>query len=269
MKPFCFLIMICFSQLLWAQKADSIFVFEKTIKQKAATIYADVMGNVYTITSNDQIKKFNIKGDSIAVFNLSKRLSTPSIVDVTYPLKTMFYFKSYNTIITTDRLLNITNNIDLRKADLFQVSAVAPSYDNQFWIYDEQLATLAKINNQGQVVQQSADLRQLIKETISPLHIIDNDNMVYIYDSAKGVYSFDYYGAYKNFTSFKGFGAIYISNKTFYGIANNTLTVKKENAITEQHYLLPIVEGSKQIIAVKNKIYYVRDNDIVIYLTNL
>ncbi len=254
-----------------AQVLDSVFTIEMEIKQTGEDLYADAMGNIFLVNDKQQIKKLNNKGDSIAVYNLSKRLGKPTFIDATYPLKVMFFFQDFSTAVTVDRLLNVTNNIDLRRTDIFQVHAIASSYDNQFWIYDEQIAKLKKINNQGIVTQETIDMRQILNDAPSPHQIIDNDNLVYVYDSTKGVYTFDYYGGFKRFTPFVGFEKIYVFNKIFYGIKNNIVYNVKEggNKMITSKFALPIIPGTKKIFVEKNKFYYLHQAGITVYSTQL
>jgi hypothetical protein len=249
---------------------DSTIVFEKKMSELAEDLYVDALGHLYLINSQNQIKKLKANGDSLAVYNFSKRYGKPSLIDATYPLKTMLYYKEYSTIITVDRLLSVTNVIDLRKFGIFQTNVIASSYDNQFWYYDEQQAQLLKINNQGVTSQQTVDLRQQLTNLPSPTTIIDNDNLVYVYDSAKGVYTFDYYGAYKNFTAFPSCTSFFVYNKTLYGIKDNILYKKKETDATIYSYQLPFnANEAKKIVFEKNKIYCLDKTGITIYNTTL
>ncbi|HAN66531.1 MAG TPA: hypothetical protein DCQ34_09915, partial [Chitinophagaceae bacterium] len=71
---------------------------------------------------------------------------------------------------------------------------MANSYDNQIWVFDEQEFKLKKISDDGRLLQESADLRQVLDTVPSPVMIMDSDNLVYVYDPSRGFYIFDYYG---------------------------------------------------------------------------
>ena len=49
-----------------------------------------------------------------------------------------------------DRFLNIRNTIDLRQSGIFQVSAVAQSYDNNIWVFDDLDSKIKKIDDRVQ-----------------------------------------------------------------------------------------------------------------------
>ena len=126
----------------------------------------DNLGNIFLINTNNQIKKLNPQYDSIGVFNDTKRFGKIFSVDVSNPLKLLVYYKDFNTIITLDRFLNIRNSIDLRKQHILQAKAVATSYDNNIWVFDEIEATLKKIDDNGKIILQTADFRLLFDEEV-------------------------------------------------------------------------------------------------------
>ncbi|HEY6975984.1 MAG TPA: hypothetical protein VH396_06830, partial [Chitinophagaceae bacterium] len=57
--------------------------------------------------------------------------------------------------------------------------------------------TLKKIDDNGNVLLQSADFRILFSKPYSPSYIIDEDGLLYLYDAKSGWLLFDYYGTYK------------------------------------------------------------------------
>ncbi len=127
-----------------------------------------------------------------------RRYGNVYLLDVTNPLKILLYYKDFSTVVMLDRFMNRINTVDFRKAGIFQAKAVGLSYDNNIWIYDEQSARLKKISDDGKLLSETIDLRQVLTDLPSPEKIIDRDGFVYLYDPAKGLYVFDYYGALKN-----------------------------------------------------------------------
>jgi hypothetical protein len=205
----------------FAQK-DSLVLLKK-ISVTATDFVVDPLGNFYFVTASDQIKKVNDKGDSLGVFNLTKKYGKLSYIDVSNPLKVLLFFKDYSTLITIDRFMNVINTIDLRKKNIYQLKAVTTSYDNQLWFYDEQDAKIKKMNDNGQVTAETVDLRQQLDELPSPEVISDREGLLYLYDSAKGVYVFDYYGTLKTHIPITGWSNFHAFNKTVYGTANGCL----------------------------------------------
>src|ERR1043166_2375273 len=85
------------------------------------------------------------------------------------------YYRDFATIVILDRLLSIRSIIDLRKQHIFSVKAIAQSYDNKIWLYDEQDNKLKKIDEDGKLLFETPDFRQLFGEALMPQKIFDQD----------------------------------------------------------------------------------------------
>lgn len=189
---FSLLGLFCFGQ------HDTSFHLIKTIKADIVDFAVDNLDNIYIITSKNQLKKLSANGDSIAVYNDVKKFGQLSYIDASNPLKILAYYRDFGTIVMLDRFLNVRNTIDLRKQNIFSVKAVAQSYDNKIWVYDEMENKLKKIDEEGKLLLETSDFRLLFDKTPSPQMIFDHDGFLYIYDPLQGVFVFDYYGALKN-----------------------------------------------------------------------
>lgn len=170
----------------------------RQVEGEFAAFTADNLGNLYLLSKGNQLKKLNVRGDSMGVFNDVRRYGKLYSINATSPLRTVLYYKDFRTVVVLDRLMNPVNTVDLRKRNLFQVRTVAPSYDNNIWVFDEQESKLKKLDEQGNVVSETADLRLVLQDAPIPLRMFDQNGYVYMYDPEKGMYIFDYYGAMKN-----------------------------------------------------------------------
>lgn len=179
-------------------QTDTSFKLVTTITGDIVDFTVDNLDNIYILNSRNQVKKLSQTGDSLAVYNDVKKFGQATLIDVSNPLKLLLYYKDYATVVVLDRFLNAVNVIDLRKQNIFQVKAIGQSYDNKIWIYDEQESKLKKIDEDGKMLLETPDFRQLLSQAPSPVKIFDENKYVYLYDSLKGVYVFDYYGALKN-----------------------------------------------------------------------
>ncbi len=185
------------TNLIHAQ-ADTSFKWIKTVRGDIVAFTVDNLDNIYLLSSTNQVKKLNASGDSVAVFNDVKKFGQATLIDVSNPLKVLLYYRDFATIVVLDRFLAIRNTIDLRKHNILQVRAIGQSYDNKIWVYDEVENKLKKIDEEGTLLQETNDFRQLFDPAPLPQRIFDEDKFVYLYDSSLAVYAFDYYGALKN-----------------------------------------------------------------------
>jgi hypothetical protein len=247
-------------------QSDSAFQFIKTIKGSFTYLNVDNLDNIFLITKNNQLKKLNANGDSVAVFNDVKKYGNPDYVDVTNPLKSLLYYKNYSTVVTLDRLLTVRNTVNLRKQNIFYVNTVTLSYDNNMWLFDEEDYRLKKIDEEGKLLQSSTDWRMLFDTVPAPVKIIDRDNFVYLYDPAKGFYIFDYYGGFKNRLAFLNWTNVEVNGTTVYGFEDTRLYSYQLRSLQLKEYKLPAFFGKYiSIKAMNGLVYLLNENGVDIY----
>lgn len=245
---------------------DSTFKFIFSIPGNYVYLDVDILDNIYLITSGNQLKKLKSNGDSVAVFNDVKKYGNPSFVDVTNPLKVLVYYKNYATAVILDRLLAQRNSINFRNKNIFTVKTIATSYDNNIWIFDEQDFKLKKIDDEGKVLSESADMRLLTDNVPMPSRIIDNDNLVYLYDEQKGFYLFDYYGALKSNLPFLNWTNVTVSGNRLMGFAENKLYSYELKSLNLKTYPLPaIFSNYESIRAVNGRLYLLKKDGVDVY----
>lgn len=245
---------------------DTIFRFQKAINYPIVSFAINNIGELYIIDTNNQLKKLNENGDSVGVFNEVSKYGKLSYVDAQNPWKIILFYKNFSTIVLLDKYLNVLTSINLRKQNIFSVKTVAASYDNNIWLFDEQENKLKKIDDAGKVLLETADVRQLLDDVIAPVQIVDRDGFVYLYDSKKGVYIFDYYGSFKNKLPFTGWKEISVIEKTLYGFDENFLYSHRSGSLDIKKYKLPNALTNYTAIKVRNKkLYVLKNNGLLVY----
>ena len=264
-RLFIFLSCIFISTQCFPQ-ADSIFHFVKDYRGGISDFTVDNLGNLYLVYQNGQLKKLRPDGDSLAVYNNVRKYGKLYSVDVSNPLKVLLHFKDFNTIVILDRLLNERSVLDLRKHSLVQVTAIGQSYDNNIWVFDELELKLKKIGDDGILIDQSNDFRQIFDSTPSPSVIIDQDKLVYLYDVQKGIYTFDYYGGFKNRIPFTGWLDFTVINNSLFGRDNSNLY--RYDAATLELQKIPVpqfMSDAQKIVMRPGTVFLLRDGVIMVY----
>jgi hypothetical protein len=239
MKKAVFIIALCLVAGLIHAQTDSLFRLVRTIKGDIVDFAVDNLDNIYLVDSKNQVKKLNSAGDSVAVFNDVKNYGRASLIDVSNPLKVLLYYKDFATIVILDRFLNVRNTIDLRKQNILQARAIGQSYDNKIWVYDELDNKLKKVDDEGKIMQETPDFRQLFGSILQPQRIFDVDQFVYLYDSTQAVFVFDYYGALKNKILISGWQNFKVANKFIYGSKGAALYRYDIRTFRQDEWLLP------------------------------
>lgn len=261
-----FLLLMLLSASSVEAQDDSLFRFLKKIEYPISTFAVDNLGELYIINTDNQLKKYNEKGDSVGVFNQVTKYGKLTYVEAQNPWKAILFYKNFSTIVLLDKYLNILTSINLRKQNIFQVKAMTTSYDNDIWLFDEQENKLKKIDDQGNIIFESVDFRLLFDSVPDPVKIIDSDGFVYLYDPGKGLYIFDYYGSFKNKLTFLHWNEIIIINKEIYGFDSNYLyhyTLPYPDV--KRYSLSPAMQKSSAVEINNHKMYVLKDQQLKIY----
>jgi hypothetical protein len=267
----CFLLLcISFSvnsqMVAMQQLSDTVFKTERVISGDFTDFTVDNLGNLYVVNQTGQLKKMSPKGDSMAVFNNVRQYGKIYFIDVSNPLKVLLHFKDFSTIVILDRFLNTRSTIDLRRNQLFQVKSIGQSYDNNIWAYDELESKLKRIGEDGRIIDQSADFRQLFDSTPSPTFIVDQNKFVYLYDPTKGAYIFDYYGTFKNRIRFLGWTDFTVIGNTILGRDANVLYKYEPGTLNLQQYNIPAaMQNARKIKITPTNIYLLREKHLEIF----
>jgi hypothetical protein len=245
---------------------DSSFRLAASISGDVIDFTVDNLDNVYVLTSTDQLKKYNVNGDSVAIFNNVKKFGKISTIDVSNPLKVLLYYKDFSTIVILDRLLTVRNTIDLRQENIFQVNAIGQSYDNNILLYDEGDSKLKKISDAGKVLQETPDFRLLFDASPHIKNIYDQDGFVYLYDPDQNVFVFDYYGALRNKILISGWRDFKVAGKYIFGINNDTLHRYEINTFRLDDERLPLaLKNSLKVNFTASRLYVLRKGLLQIY----
>ncbi len=247
-------------------QTDSSFLLKMTIQGDIVDFTVDNLGNCYLLSQDNQLKKIDPGGDSVAVFNDVRRYGKIGFIDVTNPLKILIYYKDFSTIVVVDRFLNIRNTIDLRSRDILQARAIGLGYDNNIWVFDELEAKLKRLADDGSLIDQTSDFRQIFDTVPDPALIADQAGLVYLYDPARGVYAFDHYGGFKSQVPLKGWLDFTVIDKIllgrdrekFYRYELGTMNLLEE----------PIPAAYRDALKIKIRpgmIYVLRQNRLSIY----
>jgi hypothetical protein len=267
-KYFRFFILCLFSFLAFIVNAqdDSLFRFLKKMEYPISSFTVDNLGELYIINTDNQLKKYDEKGDSIGVFNQVTKYGKLSYVEAQNPWKVILFYKNYSTIVLLDKYLNVISGINLRKQNIFQVNALTTSYDNNIWLYDEQDNKLKKIDDSGNTLFESVDFRLLFDSVPSPQKIIDNDGFVYLYDAERGLYIFDYYGSFKSKLPFLHWTDIAVVDKQIYGFDKENLYRYSPPFPDAKTYVLsPELQDNSSIKINNHKIYVLKNEQLKIY----
>ncbi len=260
-KIILYIILFLSGDCIFAQNVDSLPQMSRLIPGLYADFQVDNLGNIFVLTPDNQLKKYNASGDSLGVFNDVKRFGKIAYIDVSNPLKILLFYQEFGTIVMLDRFLNNINSLDLRQLGFYQVTCIGLAYDNNIWVYDALAGQLNKISGDGTVINQTNDIRQFTDSVPSPVLLTDQGGLVYLFDPQKGVYIFDHYGGYAEHIPLKNWRHFSVINQTMLGWNGHEFLKYEDKMLAEEKkqippYYLPAVK-----ILIKPDFNYVLKTD--------
>ncbi len=173
----------------------------------------DELNQIYLLEQGGRLIQYNEKGDSLTMYNDIKRFGIPDRLDVSNSLRPLLFFPAYSTMVMLDRLLTYRGSLSFRKLQQIQTNLAINAYDGNFWIYDEQVFKLKKINAEGSVLTESADLRLLLQEAPKPTALFELEQHLVLYDPDAGFYLFDFYGGFIKTWPYKNWSMVQRNKK--------------------------------------------------------
>ncbi len=261
----CLLICLLLLQTMLFAQSDSLQQVLSTGEQ-VADFAVDNLGNIFLVYESGQLKKLSPKGDSIAVFNDVRRFGKIYAIDVSNPLKVLLFYKDFGTIVVLDRLLNNRNILDMRKQNIQQAKAIAQSYDNGVWVYDEVDGKLKRLDDNGTVTSETADFRVLFDAPPSPVTLVDANRLVYLYDPEKGLIILDYYGTLRNKIALLGWSDVQVIGERILGRKGNFLESYTAGSMNlREQDMKDLLNGVKKIQVSLDYLYCLKDGRLLVY----
>ena len=177
----------------------------------------DINGNVFLADQHGTLYKFTAEGKEVTRVN-SKLNGRIQSIDCSNPFEIYVYHREQNTVVLYDNMLNTRSTLALNALGYTNVQAIARSYDNGIWLFDNSSYELRKIDRSGQLLLSSGTISPLIKAEINPIAIVEDQQQVYLADSSAGIFRFDLFG---NFSQRLEMGALQdldVSKGRIYGL---------------------------------------------------
>jgi hypothetical protein len=174
-------------------------------------ISADRLGNFYAVDERGAIVKIDSSGQ--AMFRYQRTGGMPQAVDATNPLKLVVHYPASNTVVFLDNTLSAIGTLDLLQLGYVDATAVCFASDDRLWVYDASLRRLHKLENNGTLYREGADLTQHTNTQLNVTFMRENNQRVFLNDPTYGVVVTDAYGNYERTLSLKGLDQFQFANE--------------------------------------------------------
>ncbi len=238
------------------------------VPENTTAVYADNLSDYYLVTSNNQVIKKRFNGDSVATFNYNKKAGALTKIDVTNPFKILAFYKTFSTVVILDNHLSQKGVVNLSGLQILNPAAIALSYDNNIWVFDEMSGTIKKIDERGNLLSETTDLRTALGTAFKPNALFDRDGKLYLYDASIGFLVFDYYGALVNQIPLLNWKNVAVENGNIYGLTDNTVNIYSTKTHIQNLLQNIAPDGLKDVLIKNNSIWLLYPSTLKIFELN-
>jgi hypothetical protein len=245
-------------------KSGGGFRLLKSISIEAKDIQTDRLGNLYVVTKTNQLYKYDMNGELRSTLNY-KYLGNITDIDASNPLEVYVFYKELNEVLFLDNNLAYRGELLLNDYGIAQAAAVARSYDNGVWVFDNGDLQLKRISKAGELLQQSGNVRQFVSGMVSPGYIYDNNDRVFVNDSSIGIMVFNVFANYIKTIPIKGCDSFkIIENEIFYN-KDGKLFRYNTGTFQESIFQMPDTTYTREISIEKERLYLLKSGSVEIY----
>lgn len=215
--------MIAYYKVGSAQPSQVVTSLQETIPGQYAYFTTDKLKRIYAVTTSNELIQFDSNGKELFRYN-NNTLGELGYIDTANPFNILLFYPEFQTIITLDRTLSPTGELNLLTTEVGDAVAVALSNDNQLWVYDGASLQLKKMNAQGEVMLSSGDLSLGLPSPPEPTQIVASADRVYLNDPRLGLIIFNNFGQYLQMVPIQGITYFQVfEQQLIYRVKNGSL----------------------------------------------
>ena len=220
----------------------------------------DKMKQLYLIVGDHTLLKYTPDGNFICQFN-ENRLGEISFIDISNPFRILVYYNDYATVVFLDRTLSEIQRNDFSDLDIPQIQALCTASDNNIWLFENNAYTLKKVNNQNEILLESADLNLLISEELMPNRIIEFETKVYLNSPNIGILVFDVFGNYIKTIDIKEIDYFQFYEGQIFYVKNKSFNTYHLRSFLTQEIKLPVIQDELKQLCIAQEQLYLRYSD--------
>lgn len=260
-----FLLCLFFLPCQLSAQQDTSYQLLREMETNAIFFNSDKLLQSYLVSPKNELIKYDAQGKEAFRYN-NNYLGKLKLIDATNPFNLLLYYPDYQTVITLDRTLNETGEINLFDLGIINVQAIASSNDNNVWIYDDALFKLKKMDQNGRVLVESNDLSLLLNSAPRPAQIKARENWIYINDPEMGILIFDNFAQYHKLLPFKQVDYFQIIGEQFIYSQEGILYNFNLKSLLSNNILLPQqAKQAKQLSFQKDHLFILKEGQLKVY----
>ena len=250
--------------LLVGQSHGQTISLERKIPlaNRAVTGSIDRAGNIYIADERGSL----VKMDSAGVLRYTyspDRKGNIEYVEAWETLNVLLFYENLQEYRLLNRFLTQVATKSLPQ-NIF-ASLLAPSSDNNIWVFDNKDFALKKLNTGYNALEIVTDLSGIVKENFEGEHLREYQHMIFLADYHSGIYVFDNLGNYiKTIPFYKVHYFNFLQNKLYFLRGNEVLFYDLYTG-EERIVSIPTEQAYALVLATDTRLYCVSREGVDIY----
>jgi hypothetical protein len=192
----------------------------KTIAKGGKQIAIDALDNVYVLSTQNELLKYDAKGTLLQRYSQTRAGEITSF-DVRNPLRILVYYADFQQIVVLDNMLSQVASYSFADNLQRHFVAVASAGDNHFWAFDSLVPQLVMCNWQGKELFSSVNLSSLADTLLVPKRLYTSDENIFLLTADNKVLMFDRFGAWRNTWKLDKKNTLFaFAGNTIYGVVS-------------------------------------------------
>ena len=229
------------------------------IKASIQSFTTDPFRNIYVINEDDEVIKYNDRGDLLYRFGIRENGPIHKI-DASNPFKIIVFYEETNQMVVLDNTLSEISRTDLFDLDLLSVSALCSSSNDEIWFFDRFNQRLVRINNQFEVSKQGENLNETFENDLEPNFMLEYEDALYVNDSTQGIFIFDAFGNFQKRLNIQGLASFQITNDQLIYFSDGRLKIHHLKLLSDTFQSTP-TDIQADDIRVHDERLYVLDTE--------
>lgn len=254
----------CLSLLCFSQAYGQAIVLERQVPldSRAATGSIDRAGNIYIADDKGSLFKMDSAGTLLHSYSPNRK-GTIAYVEAWETLNVLLFYEDLQEYRLLNRFLthvatkSFTPNIFAR--------LLAPSSDNNIWLFDDSDFALKKFNTGYNALEIVTDLTGIVDANFQGEHLREYQHLVFLADYHAGIYMFDNLGNYIRTLPFTQVGYFNFLQDKLYFLKDNK--VHFYDLYTGEYSTLttPSEQEYRFVLATDTRLYCVSRRALDIY----
>lgn len=153
----------------------------------------DNLGNLFLVTPENEVMKFNQQGKFLWNYTNNK-FGDITQLDVTDPLRVILYYQAHQQIVVLNNNLSEISRFSFADNPDQQITVVSSANNNGFWIYDQINRELKKLSNSFIDELRTGNIYQRDGFDMQANYMLSTDQYIFVNDVEEGIRIFDRFG---------------------------------------------------------------------------